>query len=62
MTALLTGVVMVMVVCHTPKVVMNIYECYMVCAAVVTEIVFSSSICSCFVNPKCICYVIRAYE
>lgn len=28
MTALLTGVVMMLVVCHTPKAVMNIYESY----------------------------------
>ena len=28
MTALLTGVVMVMVVCHSPKAVMNMYESY----------------------------------
>ena len=33
MTALLTGVVMMLVVCHTPKAVMNIYESYQVEAA-----------------------------
>ena len=30
MTALLSGVVVVLVVCHTPKTVINIYECYQV--------------------------------
>ena len=30
MTALLSGVVMVLVVCHTPRTVINIYECYQV--------------------------------
>ena len=30
MTALLSGVVVVLVVCHTPRTVINIYECYQV--------------------------------
>ena len=30
MTALLTGIVVVLVVCHTPKAIINIYECYQV--------------------------------
>ena len=30
MTALLSGVVVVLVVCHTPKTIINIYECYQV--------------------------------
>ena len=30
MTALLSGVVVVLVVCHTPKTVINLYECYQV--------------------------------
>ena len=30
MTALLSGVVIVLIVCHTPKTVINIYECYQV--------------------------------
>ena len=30
MTALLTGVVVVLVVCHFPKAIMNVYECYQV--------------------------------
>ena len=28
MVALLTGVVVVLVVCHTPKTIINLYECY----------------------------------
>jgi hypothetical protein len=30
MTALLSGVVLVLIVCHTPKAVINIYESYQV--------------------------------
>ena len=30
MTALLTGIVVVLVVCHLPKAIMNVYECYQV--------------------------------
>ena len=30
MTALLTGIVLVLVICHSPKAVINIYECYQV--------------------------------
>ena len=30
MIALLSGVVVVLIVCHTPKAVINIYECYQV--------------------------------
>ena len=28
MVALLTGVVVVLVICHTPKTIINLYECY----------------------------------
>ena len=31
MSALLNGIVMVMVVCHIPKTVMNMFESYQVC-------------------------------
>ena len=30
MTALLTGIVVVLVICHFPKAMMNVYECYQV--------------------------------
>ena len=30
MTALLTGIVVVLVVCHLPKAIVNVYECYQV--------------------------------
>ena len=30
MTALLTGIVVVLVICHLPKAIMNVYECYQV--------------------------------
>lgn len=30
MTALLSGVVVVLIICHTPKTVVNMYECYQV--------------------------------
>ena len=37
MTALLSGVVVVLVVCHTPKTVINLYECYQVNKAILNE-------------------------
>ena len=30
MTALLTGVVLVLIICHTPKTIINVYESYQV--------------------------------
>ena len=37
MTALLSGVVVVLVVCHTPKTVINLYECYQVNKAILKQ-------------------------
>ena len=30
MTALLTGIVLVLIICHTPKTIINVYESYQV--------------------------------
>ena len=30
MTALLTGIVLVLIICHTPKTIINLYESYQV--------------------------------
>ena len=35
MTALLTGIVVVLVICHLPKAIMNVYECYQVVMVIV---------------------------
>ena len=53
MTALLTGVVVVLVVCHFPKAIMNVYECYQVINMIMRLLIYvpvftssSSSWCS----------------
>ena len=31
MTALLSGIVLILVICHSPKIIINLYESYQVC-------------------------------
>ena len=44
MTALLTGIVVVLVICHLPKAIMNVYECYQVIVMMMTVLIYTMMI------------------